>query len=738
MQLLIERNLVKFVNDKIHVHDLLQEIGRGITTNEPKVTYIYDVFLSFRGEDTRKSFTTHLYTALKQARIEVFMDEEGIARGEHISGSLLRAIECSRISIIIFSKNYAGSSWCLQELEKIMECYRTTNQVVFPIFYDVQPFEVRKQQNAFGKAWERLTARSSSSKGKQLTNNLKRVLVEAANLSGWDMQNYRTEAELLDNVVETITMSLDNTKYMFVAHHPVGLESRVQDIIRLLSSESNDTIIIGIWGMGGIGKTTVAKAIYNEIGQSFVVKSFLANIRKVWEQDNGQVYLQEQLLSNLLKTRRIKLPNVGTGETLIKESLCKKRVFLVLDDVNNEDQLKVLCGNREWFGQGSRIIITTRDERLLQILQVDKVFNVRGMEDYESIELFSWHAFKQAFPKKKFIKLSRSVVSYCRGLPLALEILGSYLFDREVPYWESTLNKLKQIPNGKIFEILKLSYDGLSDQIEKELFLDICCFFIGKERSYATQVLDGCGLHAEIGITHLIERSLIKVVQLGNKNVLDMHELLRDMGREIIREQAPKEPEKRARLWFNDDVLNVLENNIGTITIEGLSLSMPRNNSVSLSTKAFKKMKMLRLLKFDNGCNERGFGLNSLPGDNYPLWQNFKGEGSSIFLEVPQIVGKTLKGLILCIIYLSSPDNMTSVSHPVGILVSNHTKATMKFYQKDATTSPNDEDNWQDLIFNLKPGDRVEVIVTFACELRVKNTLVYLVYDEDVCKRIMY
>ncbi|KAI9104379.1 hypothetical protein K1719_022951 [Acacia pycnantha] len=136
------------------------------------------------------------------------------------------------------------------------------------------------------------------------------------------------------------------------------------------------------------------------------------------------------------------------------------------------------------------------------------------------------------------------------------------------------------------------------------------------------------------------------------------------------------------------------------------------------------------------GCRERGFVLNSLPGDNYPHWQNFKGEGSSIFFEVPQIMGKSLKGLIVRIIYLSSQDNMTYV-YPVSVLVSNHTKATIKYYQKDATTALNDEDNWQDMISNLEPGNRVELIVTFSCELRVKNTLVYLVFDEDVSNRIM-
>ncbi|KAI9104358.1 hypothetical protein K1719_022930 [Acacia pycnantha] len=401
MQVLIEHSLVKVVNDKIHVHDLLQKMGSEVTKDKQKFTYIYDVFLSFRGEDTRKSIATHLYTTLKQAGINVFMDEEGIARGEDISGSLLQAIESSRISIIIFSQNYAGSSWCLKELEKIMECYRKTYQEVFPIFYDVQPSEVRKQQNAFGKAWEKLITTLPINKGRKAAKNLKKALIEAANLSGWDMQNYRTEAELLDDIVKTISMRLDNNKYLFVAHHPVGLESRVHDIIQLLSSESNEIIIIGIWGMGGMGKTTMAKAIYNEMGQSFVGKSFLANIREVWKQDNCEVYLQELLLSSiLLEKRRIKLPNAGMRKSLIKEILYQKRVFIVLDDVSNEDQLKILCGTREWFGQGSRIIITTRDKRQLQILQVDKVFDAREMDDNESLELLVGIPLRKRFLKE--------------------------------------------------------------------------------------------------------------------------------------------------------------------------------------------------------------------------------------------------------------------------------------------------------------------------------------------------
>ncbi|KAI9085154.1 hypothetical protein K1719_032865 [Acacia pycnantha] len=466
MSLLIAHNLVKVMNDKLYVHDLLQMIGRKISPSKPMLKYSYDVFLSFRGDDTRRSFTSHLCAALKQAGIEVYMDEERIERGEFISSSLLEAIGSSRISVIIFSKNYTDSSWCLQELEKIMKCYKATSQEVLPIFFDVRPFEVRKQQNAFGEAWERLIKRTSISKNKKLTIKLKRALVEAANLYGWD-------------------------------------------------------ITTGIWGMGGIGKTTIAKAIYNEVGQSFEGKCFLANVREVWKQDNGPAYLQEQLLSDILKSRRIALPNVEIGKTLLKQKLSKKRVIVVLDDVNNEHQLNALCGSLKWFDHRSRIIITTRDEHLLKILRVIHVYSMKELDDNESLELFSWHAFKQAVPEQDFTGLSR------------------------------------------------------------------------RDKSYVTQILNGCGFYADIGIKRLIELSLVRVCY---KNKLEMHNLLRDMGREIIREQSPKKLEKRTRLWSNDDALDVLINETGTKSIEGLALNMSRNNSSSLSANMFK-MKMLRLLQ---------------------------------------------------------------------------------------------------------------------------------------------
>ncbi|KAK7382583.1 hypothetical protein VNO80_01495 [Phaseolus coccineus] len=263
---------------------------------------------------------------------------------------------------------------------------------------------------------------------------------------------------------------------------------------------------------------------------------------------------------------------------------------VILNSGNESEAVKNIVKNVT----RSRIIITTRDIHLLRGKRVDQVFTMKGMDVDESIELFSWHAFKQASPKEDFIELSRNVVAYSGGLPLALEVLGSYLFDMEVTEWKIVLEKLRKIPNDEVQEKLKISYDGLSDDTEKGIFLDIACFFIGKDRNDVIHILNGCGLFPENGIRVLVERSLVTV---DDKNQLGMHDLLRDMGREIIRSKSPMELEERSRLWFHDDVLDVLSKETGTKFIEGLTLKFPISNTKSLSTKAFMNMKKLRLLQ---------------------------------------------------------------------------------------------------------------------------------------------
>ncbi|PNX62609.1 disease resistance protein (TIR-NBS-LRR class), partial [Trifolium pratense] len=147
----------------------------------------YEVFLSFRGEDTRASFTSHLYASLQNNGIIVFKDDDSLQRGDHISTSLLEAIEQSKIAVIVFSKNYSDSGWCLNELVKIIECHRTIGQTLLPVFYDVDPSEVRHQTGEFGKAFSLL---SRISKKKDILK-WRDALREAASLAGFVVLNSR-------------------------------------------------------------------------------------------------------------------------------------------------------------------------------------------------------------------------------------------------------------------------------------------------------------------------------------------------------------------------------------------------------------------------------------------------------------------------------------------------------------------------------------------------------------------
>lgn len=158
----------------------------GSGNRNPASDQIYDVFLSFSHQDTGGSFAPHLYTALTKAGATVVSGEDVMIRGEEKSS---HAIEGSRISIIIFSRNYANSRWHLEDLEKILECRRTMHQKVLPLFYDVDPSDVRHQKGMFGEAFEDLTRNISVAEDKLMS--WKAALFEASSIPGFAMTDSR-------------------------------------------------------------------------------------------------------------------------------------------------------------------------------------------------------------------------------------------------------------------------------------------------------------------------------------------------------------------------------------------------------------------------------------------------------------------------------------------------------------------------------------------------------------------
>lgn len=313
--------------------------------------------------------------------------------------------------------------------------------------------------------------------------------------------------------------------------------------------------------MSGLGKTTIAKHVYNSNFRRFKGSSFIENIREVSEQTNGLVQIQKQLLYDL-SGREVKIQNASEGKIKIEDAISCKRVLLVLDDVDHMDQYDALLTMQDLFYPGSKIIITTRHARLLKAHGVTEVHNVHTMNYNESMKLFSWHAFQQDRPIDGYMEHSKKFVEHCGGLPLALQVMGSSLLGESVAVWGSALQKLEAIPNSEIMNKLRISYDSLGDNHDQELFLHIACFFIGRDKGYIVRILDGCDFYTTVGIVNLIDRCLVSV---DRHNKVQMHYMIRDMARGIVR-LASKEPGKRSRLWHHKDSFRVLrEKNVGDL-----------------------------------------------------------------------------------------------------------------------------------------------------------------------------
>nr|XP_024931062.2 disease resistance protein RUN1-like [Ziziphus jujuba var. spinosa] len=327
------------------------------------------------------------------------------------------------------------------------------------------------------------------------------------------------------------------------------MDSLVNDFHSSLCESLANVRFIGICGISGIGKTTLAEVYYRSISNNFQYKSFLRNVKNVCEKKeniNGLVYLQTQLLSDILE-EKFTIADVRSGMDMIKSSLYDKKVLIVLDDVDTLDQLKVLAKKATWFGSGSIVIVTTKDESLLARTYEERIiYRVEQLKDREALQLFSWKSFENRNPSRGYGVLSRQMIEYANGVPLTLEVLGSFLWTKDESKWTSTLDRLREYHprNLRIVDILQICFDELKE-LEKHIFLDIAYFFNGCQKDYVTKIMEESGFSAESGIIVLNRKSLLRI----DENTLWMHELLQEMGREIVRKECQKEPEGRSRLW---------------------------------------------------------------------------------------------------------------------------------------------------------------------------------------------
>lgn len=387
----------------------------------------------------------------------------------------------------------------------------------------------------------------------------------------------RPESKLVNEIVEDILKKLNRVPSSNEFRGLVGIAKRIERIEMLLDVGSQNVRVVGIWGMGGIGKTTLASIVFERLAHKFEGCCFLSDIREDWKKQ-GKYHLRDKLFSELLEENIHKISYFRSSFTLSR--LHRKMVLIVLDDVNDPEQLEHLIGGHDHLGPGSRIIITTRDVQVLRNIGADEVYKVEELNDDEALQLFHSVTFKEThspttshtklskvainnagdvplalkemYLPTGYTKLSRVAVNYAGGIPLAIKVLGSFLRSKRMETWEIALDKLEKVPNEKIQSILRTSYDELQDN-EQSMFLDIACFFKGEERDHVEKILN-CNLE----IDDLVDKSLITIT---HDNKLWMHDVIQEMGWNIVQKESIKEPGRRSRLWNAQDVYHVLRNN---------------------------------------------------------------------------------------------------------------------------------------------------------------------------------
>ncbi|KAF8033895.1 hypothetical protein BT93_C0234 [Corymbia citriodora subsp. variegata] len=601
--------------------------GRAPASSTSVIGNNYHVFLSFRGPDTRNGFTHHLYCCLVEVGLHrpdyVLRDDENLRFGEPIAENLLGAIERSNVSIPVISETYAASEWCLRELIHIMKCKESRGQIVLPVLYKVDAYEVRQLKGAFGEAFRSRMHLFNDDVKQQGPVALRKALESRVFESERFAAGYviyllltdphrkknfflfivlnpcfcgsinkfssielfdRREGELVKALVETI---MRQQQYDFSPSLPmdlVGIDDQVTEVRKLVDTAYPDARIIVIHGISGIGKTTLASTIYNKLVDKFMSRSFLKDIRETIN-SKGIEHVQSRLISDLLKFRDYQVPDSHAGIRAIRSSSKGKKVLILLDDVDRKDHLDSLIGGCS-FKAGSRIIITCRDKATLESKYG---YEVKEMDREDSLLLFSRYAFGGEPRSKDLTALSREIVATTGGLPLALMVMGSLLKGKEDQIvWNKMLKKLRKAPNTTIQQKLRMSYDTLEHE-EQQMFLDIACFFVGTDKRIASYYWDDLMFFPISGLAKMFSRSLIKY---NDNNELIMHDQLRDLGRSIAR-AADRKPWDCSRLW-DEEAMAVLASEENR-NIEALRLDK-NGTSKFMEQKSFKRMPKLKFL----------------------------------------------------------------------------------------------------------------------------------------------
>ncbi|KFK30246.1 hypothetical protein AALP_AA7G236700 [Arabis alpina] len=518
----------------------------------------------------QSSFASHLSVDFSRKRIASFVN----------CNRTLDVIEGAIASVVVISKDYLSSPSCLDKLVRVLQWRSQTGLQVVPVFYGISPLDVVVQEN---ESAGRISVWSSA-------------LQELRDLPGHQSREESSECEVVEEIVKDVYEKLFPTEQ-------IGINSRLLEIEQLLCKQPWGIRRIGIWGMPGIGKTTLAKAVFDQVSGGYEASCFIKHFDEAFH-EKGPHRLLEEHFGKILKD----LPRACSSITrcsLPKDKINKKRTLVVLDDVHNPLVAESFLGAFHWFGLGSLIIITSRDKRVYRHCQINHVYEVQSFCESEAMQLFSQCAFGKDIRELNLLELAGEVIDYANGNPLALSFYGKGLKGKKMSEIETSFLKLKLRTPHMIHDLFKSSYETLNDR-EKNIFLDIACFFRGEIVDYVMQLLEGCGFFPHVGIDVLVEKCLCisrGVTGCGNLGALNFY--LKMTNWKTMKKQP------------------------GTEDIEGIFLDTA-NLLFDVKPTAFENMLNLRLLKIYSSSDENHYGLRlprgleSLPDELRLLhWENY-------------------------------------------------------------------------------------------------------------------
>ncbi|KAF2617031.1 hypothetical protein F2Q68_00041400 [Brassica cretica] len=360
-----------------------------------------EFYISFdRCEDkVRYSFISHLSAAFHRRGISSFVGGKGGSDPEG-DGSSKPCLEKSKACVVVFSEKYSSSKPCLEELVKVTERRRNDGGLaVVPVFYRATKSSVKKL----------------ISKSNDLTNEWRSALLQVVDLPGHASYATQSESDLVEEIVADVREKLNATEN-------IGMHSKLLKIENSLRKKPCGVRRIGLWGMAGIGKTTLAKAIFDQMSCDYEASCFVKDFHKEFH-DKGLYSLLEEHFGKTLR-EEFGVNSPVTRPILLRKVLGHKRVLVVLDDVRKCLDAESFLGGLNWFSPVSLIIITSRDKQVFSLCQVEQIYEVPGLNEDEAMKLLSRFAFGKDIKHENLQKLLPKVIEYADGNPLALKYYG--------------------------------------------------------------------------------------------------------------------------------------------------------------------------------------------------------------------------------------------------------------------------------------------------------------------------